>query len=108
MSELFKNKPNAEKKSIRYEIRVSEKDAKNIRESALIRNLSISEFIRRASLGRRADVGLEVEIILSLRSVVQSIRQLNSTCAVTGVTFPKDELGILIDHALSAMLRISK
>lgn len=108
MSKLFRKIPTAELKSVRLEIRVSEKDALAIRRLAFIRCLSVSEFMHRAALGRRADVNIEVEIILSLHKVVQSIRVLHTTFVAQGFPPPRDELGIVLDAALAAMLRISK
>ena len=108
MAKLFKKLPASEKKTIRYEILLSVKDAESIRTSAHIRNLSVADFIRRCALGRRADVKFDTEIVLILRDVVQSIRQLNATFTSEKVIPPKHELGLLIDEALAAMLRISK
>lgn len=108
MSKLFKKLPDAEKKMVRLEILLSKREAEDIRAFALIRNLSNSEFVRRASLGRRADVGLEVEIILCLREVVQSIRLLHANYVAQGVPIPKAELEKLMDHALGSMLKIGR
>ncbi len=108
MSQFFKKIPDSEKKSVRYEIRLSERDAAAIRAAAFLRNLSVADFIRRASLGRRADVGFDVEIVLTLHDVVQSIRRLHATFVALGMPIPKKELGTLVDHALAAMLRINK
>jgi uncharacterized protein (DUF1778 family) len=108
MSKLFKKLPTGEKKTIRYEIRLSMKEDEEIRTSALIRNLSVAEFMRRAAQGRRADISIDTEIILCLRNVVQSVRQLHAAYAAQGISIPREELGMLIDEALAAMLRICK
>ncbi len=108
MSRLFKKISDSEKKLVRIEIRLSTKNAEAIRASAFLRNLTVADFMRRAALGRRADVGFEVEIVLTLRDVVQSIRHLHSDLTVRGIPFPKDEWGKLVDEALAAMIRISK
>jgi len=108
MAKPFKKKPEAEKRKIRYEILLSQKEAEEIRTYARIRNLSVADFMRRAALGRRADVRYETETVLCLREIVQSIRQLHATFAAKDIPLPKDQLGTLIDQALAAMLRISK
>lgn len=108
MSKLFKKIPASEKRSIRYEILLSTKEAESIRNSAQIRNLAVADFMRRAAMGRRADVHFDTEIVLSLREVVKLIRQLHATYITAGVVVPKNELGKLIDEALVAMKRISK
>lgn len=108
MSKLFKKMPTEKLKSARLEVRASEKDALAIRGLAFSRCLSVSEFMRRAALGHRADVHFEVEIILSIREVVQSIRGMQATIITLGFQPPDDELGRVLDEALAAMLRISK
>lgn len=95
MSKFFKKTPAGEGKTARLEMRMSERDADAIRALAFIRCLSVSDFIRRAALGRRADVNIEVEIILSLRKVVQSIQILHTTFVDQGFPPPRDELGIV-------------
>ncbi len=108
MTKLFKKMSDSEKKLERIEIRLSTKDAKTIRASAFMRNLTVADFIRRAALGRRADVGFEVEIVLALSDVVKSIRQLNAAFIAHGFPPPREELGGVLDAALAAMLGISK
>jgi hypothetical protein len=108
MSKLFKKIPASEKRRIRYEIMLSEVEAVEIRKSASIRNLSVAEFMRRTALGKRADVRFDTEIVLSLRAIVQAIRQLHSTFTLEGQTILEISLGQLIDEAMVAMKRISK
>jgi hypothetical protein len=108
MSAHFKKKPLEQRRTIRYEIMLSMAEAEDIRTSAKIRNLSVADFLRRAALGRRADVRFETETVLALREVVQAIRQLHATFAAKDAALPKDGLGQVIDAALAAMLRIEK
>lgn len=108
MNPLFKQKPVSEKRRIRYEIMLSEVEAKEIRTSAQIRNLSVADFMRRTALGRRADVHFDTQIVLTLRAIVQEIRQLHSTFRSERQIIPEVELGQLVDEALAAMKRISK
>lgn len=108
MAKIFKKLPDGDKRTIRYEIRLTEKEACTIRDSALIRNLSTADFMRRACLGRRADVRYETEIILTLRDIVQSIRRLHATFVDDGIVPPTEIWEILINETLAAMLRISK
>lgn len=108
MSKLFKKLPDQEGRTIRCEIRLTEKESAIIGESAHIRNLSVADFIRRAALGRRADVHYETHIVLELRSVVQAIRSLHTDMLAHGYVPPENELKPVIKNALAAMLRISK
>lgn len=108
MTPLFKRMSDSEKKLVRIEIRISKKEAEAIRASAFMRNLNVADFMRRAALGRRTDVDFDVEIVLTLRDIVQSIRRLDSTFISHGFPPPRDELGGVLDAALATMLRISK
>ncbi len=108
MSKPFEKMPKAEKRTVRYEIMLSVMEAEEIRTSAKIRNLSVADFMRRAALGRRADVRFDTETVLALREVVQAIRQLHATFAAKDLRLPVDRMGELIDVALAAMLRISR
>lgn len=108
MPKLFRKMPKAEKRTVRYEIMLSLVEAEEIRSAARIRNLSVADFMRRAALGRRADVRFDTETVLALREVVQAIRQLHATFAAKDAHLPIDGLGLVIDAALAAMLRIGK
>lgn len=108
MPKLFKKLPKTEKRTVRYEIMLFVTEAEEIRTSARIRNLSVADFIRRAALGRRADVRFDTETVLALREVVRTIRELHTTFAAKELRLPIDRLGEVIDAALAAMLRISK
>lgn len=108
MAAHFKSKSPEQKRSVRYEIMLSVMEAEEIRTSARTRNLSVADFMRRAALGRRADVRYETETVLALREVVQAIRNLHATYVENKFQVPAKELGALIDEALAAMLRISK
>lgn len=106
MSKLFKNIDAEERKSVRVELRLTAVDAAAISAAAEMRNLSLSDFMRRAALGRRADVHYETEIVRSLREVVQSIRSLHATFISSGIPPPTEEVGKLLDEALHAMLAL--
>lgn len=104
----FKPVPDELRRSISVLIRLTTAESEQIREAADIRCLSLSDFIRRASLGRRADVRIETHIILALRDVVQEIRAMHKTYLNLGL-HPPEELWLpLIDEAVKAMRRISK
>ncbi|MHB1619702.1 MAG: plasmid mobilization protein [Sulfuricella sp.] len=108
MSKLFKKMPPTERKTVRYEVRMTRKEADAIRASAETRCISVSDFMRRAALGRRADIRFETEIVLSIRSIVQSIRNLHATFIAQGIAPPTGELGPLLDEAIAALQRISE
>lgn len=93
---------------MRCELRLTREEDQLIRDAAGLRQLDVSEFIRRAALGRKADVRVEVEIVLMLIEVVKEMRELHTAVVATGALPPESQWQPVIDQAVSAMLRIQK
>ena len=108
MTKLFRNKPAADRKSVQYEIRMTTSEAESVQNAAKIRCLSVAEYMLKASLGRRADVRFDAEIVLVIREIVQVIRQLHSQFVMQRIVPPSDLLELLLDESILAMQRISK
>ena len=108
MTTLFKKKEVADGHSIRRELRLTLEEDQRIRDAAALRQLNVSEFIRRAALGKKADVRFEVELVLMLIEVVKSIRELHSAVVATGALPPEEQWQPVISQAVAAMLRIEK
>jgi len=108
MTKLFKTKAEADSKPARYQIRLGVKDDETIRRSAKIRQMTVSEFIRRAALGRRADVDYETEIVLALSDITRAIRAFHAAMVERGIAPPEELLRPVILDARAAILRISK
>ena len=108
MTKLFKKKTEHELKSVRYQIRLTAKDDEKIRHSAKIRQMDVSEFIRRAALGRKANVDYETEIVLALSDSTRAIRALHAAMVERGIPPPEDLLLPIIVGAGDAIMRISK
>lgn len=108
MTKLFTKKPAEEKRSTTSLIRWTEDEIEQVKTAAKIRNLTVSEFIRRAALGRKADVRFETQIVLALHYVVQEARILHKAMTEQGAAPPEKELLELIEGAREAMLRISR
>lgn len=108
MTKLFKPKAEADSKSVRYQIRLGAKDDQTIRRSASIRQMTVSEFIRRAALGRRADVDYETEIVLALSNITNAIRVFHAAMIEQGIEPPEELLRPVILEARAAILRIGK
>jgi uncharacterized protein (DUF1778 family) len=108
MVKLFKKKDDAEKGTKRRELRLTTDEDRQICDAAALRQLNVSDFIRRAALGRKADVKIEVEIILMLIEVVKDIRALHSAVLATGALPPEAQWQPVIDQAVAAMLRVDK
>jgi hypothetical protein len=75
---------------------------------ANIRQMSVSEFIRRAALGRKADVDYETETILILSEVTKLMRVLHAGLVDHGIEPPEEDMRLVIHEAKAAMLRISQ
>ena len=108
MKNLFKNIAEEDRKAKVIHVRVSFADAETITASAMARNLNVCDFMRRAALGRRAEVRFETEIVLQLRDLIKSIRLLHAALVDRGIPPPELAWGLVVDEALSAMQRISK
>jgi hypothetical protein len=104
----FQKKPDAEKRTVPTLIRWTEDEAQKVRHSASIRQMDVAEFIRRAALGRKADVDFETEIVLALSDITRSVRALHAAMVERGIAPPEADLLPLILDARAAMLRISK
>jgi hypothetical protein len=108
MSELFKKKEEADKRTTRKEIRFTAREWVKVENHARIRRLDPTEFMRRSALSRRADVKIETQIILALHFVVQELRSLNKGLVAGGGNPVAEEMLALIREAGAAMKRIEK
>ena len=109
MTKLFKTKPAHQKRTIRYPILLTQKEAETIRHFALIRNLSVADFIRRAALNRKADVKFETEIVLALCSLVNEIKNMHAGIT-KNMKLPKEfvEWRVVIRAAQEAIAKINE
>lgn len=108
MAKLFKKIDAESRRSVRRHIRLKIEEDQQIREAADVRQMDVSEFIRRAALGRRADVSYDKKIVLALSDVVRRLKELHAAVKATGHPPPeKDWLPVILD-AREAMLRIEK
>lgn len=104
---LFQEVSDAERKVASILLRLSEPDAETIRRSAAIRQLSVSEFVRRAALGRKAEVDFETELVLALSDSTRAIRAYHKELVERGFVPPEEMLRPVILEARSAIRRIS-
>ena len=108
MTKLFKNKEPALLQSARFTLRVTESESEQIRQAASIRQMDVNEYIRRAALGRKADVDYETETVLALMGVTKAIRDLYGALIERGLPPMKEDMQPIVDHAIAAIIRISK
>ena len=64
MTALFKKKFEENLRSITRKVRMTKLEDMQIEAAAKIRQMDVSEFMRRTALGRRADVNYETETLL--------------------------------------------
>lgn len=108
MAKLFEKKPDDQVRIKRIPVLVTVEEHDQIKSKAKKRNLNASDYMRRAALGRRADVDHETAIVLALSDHTRSIRELHAAYLEKGDVPPEPLLAILIQEAKAAMLRITK
>jgi len=106
-SKLFEVVLDEVRKSAAVLVRFSAHDLSTIRESARVHNLSTSEFLRRAGLGRRADVDHESRMVLALSDSTRAIRALHASMLDLGIEPPEELLRSAILAAGTAILVIT-
>ena len=104
----FKKKPESERLSVKMLVGWTKSDADQVKRSAQIRQLDVNEFIRRAALGRKADVDYDTEIVLALSGITQAIRAMHAGMVEHNIPPPEAQLLSLILDARAAIQRISK
>ncbi|CAG0950743.1 hypothetical protein RHDC4_00059 [Rhodocyclaceae bacterium] len=105
---LFKKVPDAERRTIPLKIMLNAAEDEAIKRAAEIRILDKSEYVRRAALGRRADVRYETEIVLALTKVTQSIRALHVDLMEKGIAPSAEAMRVIVKDARDAIRRIEK
>lgn len=108
MASLFATKAPENRRSVRLPILLTPKEREQIGTAASIRQLDVSDFVRRAALGRRADVRYETEIVLQLMDVVRAIRAVHKATVDRNLAPPVEAWSMIMDHAIAAISRISK
>lgn len=108
VKKLFTAVPEDDRKSDSILIRCTVADAATIRKQASIRSLPTSEYVRRAALGRTANVDYETDTILALSALTRAIRELHAALVEEGQPVMEEDLRPIILGARAAMLRISK
>lgn len=108
MVKLFKKKDASERKTVLRRIRLTTKEDEEIKLAASIRQLCVSEYMRRTALGRKADIRYEVDTVLALSDLTRAIREIHAAYVAGGATPPEDEWRLIRSAAIAAMLRIDK
>ena len=108
MAKLFEKKNPEDLRNKRVITYVNPEEYAQIRTAASIRQLDVGEFMRRAALGRRADVDYETEIVLALIDLTRSVRELRKPYLERNEVFRDDDWRPIVAGATAAMLRITQ
>ena len=100
--------PEDERKSDSFLVRCTVADGRRILEQARIRSLSRSEFVRRAALGRTANVDYETGTILALSALTRAIRDLHAALAEYRLPLMEEQLQPIMDGITATMHRMGK
>lgn len=105
-SKLFVTKAASDRHSCIHKFKVTADDDLEIRKAAAIRQLNLSEYLRRTALGRTANVDFETDIVIALSACVKTIRNYHAALIEHGHVPPDDVLRPVITKAGDAMDRI--
>lgn len=104
---LFTSLPDGIGKEVRIEFRASKAERERIKYLAAVRQMPLSEFLRRAALGRAAPVDIDTDLVLCLSDATSAIRDLHKAYLHIGCQPPEDLLRLVIENTVIALKRIS-
>jgi hypothetical protein len=87
---------------------LTQAEAEMIKTAANMHNLSVSEYIRNAALGRKMDMHFETETVLRLIDVVDAIKAIHKGMVEKGITPPEEIMRQMIEESVKAIQRVSK
>lgn len=103
----FKKIPDASRRTVFLRIRLNASERADIQEQAQVRNLSTSDYVRRSTLHRRADVKIETKMILEVREAVMEIRKMRADYLDKGIAPPDDVLRTVLGRAEEAIMGVA-
>ena len=106
-NKLFTLLPDGVGMEVRIEFRVSKFEREKIKNLAAVRHISVSDFLRRAALGRAAPIDFDTNLVLCLTDATRSIRELHKAYLQTGYPPPEGLLLPVIEKTIVAIERIS-
>lgn len=108
MSKLCKPVADEDRRDPIMRFRVNAAERKEIEQQAAIRGLDLSKYVRRCLLHRRADVRIEIDMILAVRDVVAEIKALHKAYLAAGHPPPEKQLGQVLQHAIRAIQNLER
>lgn len=106
-NKLFTSLPDGVGKEMRIEFRASKSELEKIKYLAAVRHMPMSEFLRRAALGRAAPMDFDTDLVLCLSDATRAIRALHKAYLEIGCQPPEDLLRPVIENTIMAIERIS-
>ena len=107
-SRLFQKLPDELRASERLELRLAKTDKAKIQHAAAIRNLTVSDYVLRATLGRKAEIRYETEIVVQLVDLIRVLREIHADLKKTGRSPSLEGFRPLVDEVRAAIIRIQK
>jgi uncharacterized protein (DUF1778 family) len=104
---LFTPLPDGVGREVRIEFRASEAEREKIKHLAAVRQMPLSEFLRKAALGRAAPMDFDTDLVLCLSDATRAIRALHKAYLGIGCQPPEDLLRPVIENTIIAIKRIS-
>ncbi len=108
MSKLFTKKKTEEKYSERVIVKFTPSSYSHLKTQAAARVMDLSEFIRRAVEGRRADIRYETNIILEVGGLTKAVNLLRKELFEQGHIVDEQKWNEVRNDIIKAMLRIEK
>lgn len=105
---LCKRLPEAERRTPIIKFRATAAEKADIEAQAAARNLTVSAYLLRMALHRRADIKMETEMILAVRESVSAIKALHAEYLAQGLVPPEPILALVIDSAVRAILNLER
>jgi len=108
MTALFKKKNEEDKIIKKIRVGFTTSGYNHVKEQAAARLLDVSEFIRRAVEGRRADVRYETNVIIEVGKLIRAVNLLRKDLFEMGLIDDEAKWAEVRNEAIKAMLRIEK
>jgi hypothetical protein len=89
-------------------LRVNREESVAIKKLAGACKLSQSEYLRRAALGRRAEVDRDTDLVLALSAITAEVRKLHAALLTKDIRPPAEIMALVLDEALVAIRAITE
>lgn len=100
---LFMPLPAGQRRDKSFILRVNRDEFIQIKNAAGIRHMTVSEYLRRVALGRKADVTFEANITVMLGRLVCVVRDMYAATKDKGTNFPESDWRRIINEADKAI-----